>query len=259
MNMLEGVSCLFFQPHQFRGHFVHCLRTLAAKGREDHRAIVQAQLFTAGLLLIIDKFAADRHAHNLNFFRILIVLDALREAYQISLGPAGGNTGGKSRNRIGFVNTAGNFHHARCQQHGKAGITAGTYHHIRLKLTNDLFALFHSVCQQFQSPAVFLDAAEAEIPVHTVAGQCDQLVTCLGNQLLLHAANSAYKQDLAVGMAEFPRICHSNRGIDMASGTAAGKNNIHNTSSILDARFRIREIPSKIPISPKFTANAVPP
>ena len=48
-------------------------------------------------------------------------------------------------------------------------------------------------------------------------------------------------------------------GIDVAAGAATGKDHVHKTSSCNLASSRCREMPRITPISPRFTASAVPP
>ena len=259
VDMLEGITSFLLQGHQFGSHLIHRLGAQAAKSRQNHRTGVQAQFLTAGLLLILDEFAAHRHTHHLDLTLILIVTGTLGEANQHFISPTLHHAGGKSGNRIALMDTAGDFQQTGSHECGKAGVTASSHHNIRAEVLDDLLAPIDGTDQVIHNLHIFLDACKGQASGKTAARQSLQLEACLGHQLFFHAALCADKQDLAFGVFRFPKICHSDGRIDMSAGTAAGKNHIHVVSSRFAARFRLREIPSRIPISPRFAASAVPP
>ena len=65
----------------------------------------------------------------------------------------------------------------------------------------------------------------------TGTGQSHQIIACLGYQLLFHMAAGADKKDIHVRMTLFEYIGHGDGRVDMAAGTAAGKNHIHRITS----------------------------
>ena len=123
----------------------------------------------------------------------------------------------------------------------------------------DFFAGLHCVKNTLDSVKIPFDTGKVQLPAQAGAGQAFHFKARLGNQLFLHVAFGADEEDLGVGMTLSQNIGNCDGRVDMSAGTAAGKNHIHSISSILLALYFCREIPRTIPISPRFTARAVPP
>ena len=112
---------------------------------------------------------------------------------------------------------------------------------------------------------ILFDPLGIQLPAQTGAGKGLQLKARLGYQLLLHVALGPDKQDLAVRIPPPHLIGHGNGWIDMSGGTAAGKYQIQFCFPPDDKRLETsplsfcRDILNTMPISPRFTARAVPP
>ena len=106
---------------------------------------------------------------------------------------------------------------------------------------------------------IALEVLQVRLPVEAGAGQAADLVAGLGDQTLLHLADAADEEDVDIRIPAFQGIGQGDGGIDVAAGAAAGKDHVHKTSSCNLASSRCREMPRITPISPRFTASAVPP
>ena len=259
MDMLKRKARVLLQTEESGSHFIHGLRAQTAKGRYDHRALIQAQLFSGLFFSGKDKFPLYGHSNHFHLLRVAIVPGTFRETDQNLINPVRNQAGCKTRHSVTLMDTGGNFHHRSRHQCGEAGITARTHHHIRLKFPDDPLTGpdgSHQIGQHF---SVMHQRFQGFPPGRAVRRQRFKLVSGLRNQLLLHPADATNKQNIGIGIALPAHIGYSNRRIDMPGSTAAAKNYIHWKSSCRVARFRQREMLSKIPISPRFTASAVPP
>ena len=154
------------------------------------------------------------------------------------------------------------------------------------KWSNSLFPLerLDEAAQSGQSYAAAINRAAGEItetvgadvpegvhiqpPAEAGAGEAHKLIARLGHQLHFHVV-AADKEDLSLRVAFFPYIGHGNGGIDVSRRSAAGKYHIHTDSSCWSGRpkrrscrlgrYRPLETARTMPISPRFTASAVPP
>ena len=106
---------------------------------------------------------------------------------------------------------------------------------------------------------ILFDRAKALASGQTGNIQALQFKTRFWNKLFLHMSFRANKQNVGVGMALPHNIGNCDGRIDMSTGTTASKNQIHKETSCNFVWFRCRDMLKTTPISPKFTASAVPP
>ena len=110
----------------------------------------------------------------------------------------------------------------RLPQHREADIAARAQHHIRLKVLQDFpgAALgYDEVSGGVQVVPYILQMMAAAQVAHR---QGENAVSLTGDQLHLHPALGADKEDLAPGVQLLNTFSHSNGGVDMPRRSATG-------------------------------------
>ena len=104
-----------------------------------------------------------------------------------------------------------------------------------------------------------LDRLQVLAAAKTGARKTLQLIASLGYEQLFHMTDCTDKEDIAVGITLLHHIRHCDGRIDVAGSTATGEDQIHMDASCRFLLSRYLEMFATIPISPRFTASAVPP
>ena len=259
VDVVEGIARFLFQNEQVCHDLVHVLGPQASESGKHHEFIRQAQLLPGFLFVIVDKALLYRHAHHFDFLGVIIMAHTFLKGYQHPAGPFGDHLGGHTGNGVGLMDTGGNAHFATGVKGREAGVAAGADDHIGLKLPEDSFALLYRLQHAVDGMDVLLETGKILFPAQTGAGQGFQFKARLGYQFFFHMAYGPDKQHPAVRVTPPHFVGNGNSGVDMSGGTAAGKYQIQNSFLLMVRLFPERDIFSTIPISPRFTARAVPP
>ena len=256
--MVEGEAVRLLQGHHVRDGLVHHFRALAAESGH-HNVSGQAQGLAGIGLGGVKELLTHGHAHCLHPLGVLVILLALLEGHQHPGGAVGRQLGGDAGDGVGLVDTGGDFHALGGIQCREAGIAAGADDCVRLELPENRLAGAHRIQDALHGVDVLFQARRAQLPAEAGTREALDFVARLGHQLLLHVALRADEENLAVRVFLPDLVRHGDGGVNVSCGAAAGENQIHKGSSWIFLWFLYRDICKTIPISPRFTARAVPP
>ena len=259
MDVLEGQTVVLLQLHEVGDRLVHGLGAQAAEGGDDQGPLIQPQLPPCIGAPGVEEFRPDGHTHDRQLLLLLVYLAAFGEIHQDPVRAACRQPGGKARDGVGLMDAGGDAQLAAHEQGREAGIAAGAHDHIGLELPDDLLRALQSRQDPAHSLDIALDVLQIQLPEEPGARQTADLVARLGHQLLLHAADAADEEDLTARIPLPQGIGQGDGGVDVPAGAAAGKDDVHIASSCSFASSRCRETARITPISPRFTARAVPP
>ena len=267
--MPEGKAVRLLQSQHPAHGVVHFPGSLGAEGGKHHPFVLPDAKGLPGLGTVVEQeLPPDGHSHHLSLFRVPVVLGAFRKADQHPVHPVRHHPGGQPRHGVAFMDAGGEMEPPGGLQRREAGVATSTDDHIRLKILQNTLAFGNGPGDKPRRTGVVPEGVHIQPPAEAGAGEAHKLIARLGHQLHFHVV-AADKEDLSLRVAFFPYIGHGNGGIDVSRRSAAGKYHIHTDSSCWSGRpkrrscrlgrYRPLETARTMPISPRFTASAVPP
>ena len=158
------------------------------------------------------------------------MLLALLEADQNTVDRAGEHLRRQAGYGVGLMHDGRNAELRRRLEHGVAHIAARADGDIGLEVLNDLARVLRRLPRIVQRAEVVRDlrGLEAAVDIRDLHGH--DIIARTRNKVRLHLAVCADEEDAAVGHPVAQDACDRERGVDVACGTAAGKEKIHSQS-----------------------------
>ena len=159
------------------------------------------------------------------------MLLAFLEADEDAVDRAGEHLRRQAGHGVGLMHNGRDAELRRRLEHGVADIAAGADDDVGLEVLDDLARVLRRLPRVVQRAEVVRDLRrlEAAVDVRDLHGH--DVVACARDKVGLHLAVGADEEDAAVGHPVAQDARDRERGVDVACGTAAGKEKVHSNAS----------------------------
>ena len=270
VDVAEGSALVALLGNEVHHLAVHHLRPQRAPvGQQQRTVVLKAQLLAGLLPGVAEEVAPHGGAGDHYLVRVIVVGPALLKAHHHAVHHLGQGLCGETGDGVGLVDGGGDVPPGGLLHHGGGGVAAGAHHQIGLEVIQNSLGLLFGLLHIHQGAQVVGDVGGGQGAVEVGDGHRLDGIALLGHQTGLHAAVRSHKQHPAAGIALLENAGQGHRRVHMSGGAAAGKEDIHETTSFyMGAMGSIqsclgagiwREILNIIPISASCIISAVPP
>ena len=227
VNQVEVPLPAHQRKHVHEG-LVHMPRAEGAPHGHHQRHVRRKAEFRLGLFLRIQaEGAAHRGSAHPQVRDLVVILSALIVADENAAHMLGEQFGRQARNRVALVQQRRDPQFGGLVQHRIADVSARAQHGVGPELLQDPPRLVSGLDDVFHGGDVVPHIRQMMAPAQIGDVQGADGETVPRDQVHLHLALGPQEEDLAI-RKKFPQpLCHSDRGIDVTRGPAAGKNKFH--------------------------------
>ena len=211
---------------------VHHLRAQGAPvGQQQRPVVLDAQLLAGLLPGVAEEVAPHGGTGDYHFIGVIVVGPALLKAHHHAVHHLGQGLGGQSGHGVGLVDGGGDMPPGGLLYHREGGIASGAHHQVGLELIQNALGLLLGLLHIHQGAQIVGDVGRSQRAVEVGDGHRLDGVALLGHQPGLHPSVRSHKQHPAAGIALLENAGQGYRRVHMSGGTAAGKEDIHETTS----------------------------